>query len=73
MLKLDVAMIPLIDYVASNNSKQLTKENYMKSPYYIPELIEDGDILFNKNSNYLKQKKQEKKNPIFKRRTAKRR
>lgn len=38
----------------------------MKSPYYVPELIEDGDILFNKNSDYLKQKKQEKKNPIFK-------
>ena len=46
---------------------------HMKSPYYVPELIEDGDILFNKNSDYLKQKKQEKKNPIFKRRTAKRR
>lgn len=45
----------------------------MKSSYYIPELIEDGDILFNKNSDYLKQKKQEKKNPIFKRHTKKRR
>lgn len=34
---------------------------------FIPELIEDEDIIFNKDSDYLKQKKKEKKNPIFKR------
>lgn len=36
--------------------------------YFIPELIEDEDIIFNKDSDYQKQKKKEKKNPIFKRR-----
>jgi hypothetical protein len=35
--------------------------------YFIPELIEDEDIIFNKDSDYQKQKKKEKKNPIFKR------
>ena len=35
------------------------------SKYFIPELIEDEDIIFNKDSDY--QKKKEKKNPIFKR------
>lgn len=34
---------------------------------FIPELIEDEDIIFNKDSEYHKQKKKEKKNPIFKR------
>lgn len=42
-------------------SKQYT------SGYFIPELIEDEDIIFNKDSDYQKQKKKEKKNPIFKR------
>ena len=37
------------------------------SEYFIPELIEDEDIIFNKDSEYHKQKKKEKKNPIFKR------
>ena len=37
------------------------------SGYFIPELIEDEDIIFNKDSDYQKQKKKEKKNPIFKR------
>ena len=35
--------------------------------FFIPELIEDEDIIFNKDSEYHKQKKKEKKNPIFKR------
>ena len=35
------------------------------SRYFIPELIEDEDIIFNKDSEYHKQKKKEKKNPIF--------
>ena len=34
--------------------------------YFIRELIEDEDIIFSKDSEYHKQKK-EKKNPIFKR------
>lgn len=34
---------------------------------FIRELIEDEDIIFNKGSEYHKQKKKEKKNPIFKR------
>ena len=37
------------------------------SGYFIPELIEDEDIIFNKDSDYLKRKKKEKKSPIFKR------
>ena len=37
------------------------------SIWFIPELIEDEDIIFNKDSEYHKQKKKEKKNPIFKR------
>lgn len=34
---------------------------------FIRELIEDEDVIFNKDSDYHKQKKKEKKNPIFKR------
>lgn len=34
---------------------------------FIRELIEDEDIIFNKDSEYHKKKKKEKKNPIFKR------
>ena len=34
---------------------------------FIPDMVEEQDIVFNQNSNYQKQKKQEKKNPIFKR------
>ena len=41
--------------------------------YFIPELIEDEDIIFNKDSDYQKQKKKEKKNPIFKRNKSKNR
>jgi len=41
------------------------------SKYFIPELIEDEDIIFNKDSDYLKQKKKEKKNPVFKRKNSK--
>jgi hypothetical protein len=41
--------------------------------YFIPELIEDEDIIFNKDSEYHKQKKKEKKNPIFKRNKPKNR
>ena len=40
---------------------------------FIPELIEDEDIIFNKDSEYHKQKKKEKKNPIFKRNKSKKR
>lgn len=32
----------------------------------MPELIEDEDVIFSKDSNYIKQKNKEKKNPIFK-------
>lgn len=32
-----------------------------------PKMVKEQDIVFNQNSNYQKQKKQEKKNPIFKR------
>lgn len=39
---------------------------------FIRELIEDGDIIFNKDSDYHKQIKKEKKNPIFKRSNPKR-
>lgn len=43
------------------------------SRYFIPELIEDEDIIFNKDSEYHKQHKKEKKNPIFKRNKSKKR
>lgn len=43
------------------------------SIYFIPELIEDEDIIFSKDSEYHKQKKKEKKNPIFKRGKSKKR
>ncbi|MGT2806313.1 hypothetical protein [Streptococcus intermedius] len=39
---------------------------------FIRELIEDEDVIFNKDSDYHKQKKKEKKNPIFKRNKPKR-
>ena len=32
-----------------------------------PIMADDKDIIFNKDSNYQKQKEKEKKNPIFKR------
>ena len=35
------------------------------SRYFIPELIEDEDIIFNKDSEYHKQKKKEKKKSYF--------
>lgn len=38
---------------------------------FIRELIEDEDIIFNKDSDYHKQRKKEKKNPIFKRNNSK--
>ena len=41
------------------------------SRYFIPELIENEDIIFNKDSEYHKQRKKEKKNPIFKRNNSK--
>lgn len=37
------------------------------SKLFIPKMVDDKDIIFNKDSNYQKQKKKEKKNPIFKR------
>lgn len=40
---------------------------------FISELIEDEDVIFNKDSEYHKQKKKEKKNPIFKRNKPKNR
>lgn len=43
-----------------------------KEPF-IRELIEDEDIIFNKDNGYHKQKKKEKKNPIFKRNNSKKR
>ena len=45
-------------------------ERYL-TRYFIPELIEDEDIIFNKDSEYHKQQKKEKKNPIFKRNKSK--
>nr|DAR45021.1 MAG TPA: hypothetical protein [Caudoviricetes sp.]DAX71620.1 MAG TPA: hypothetical protein [Caudoviricetes sp.] len=39
---------------------------------FIRELIEDEDIIFNKDNEYHKQRKKEKKNPIFKRNNLKR-
>lgn len=47
-------------------------ERYL-SRYFIPELIEDENIIFNKDSEYHKQQKKEKKNPIFKRNKSKKR
>ena len=41
--------------------------------FFIRELIEDEDIIFSKDSEYHKQKKKEKKNPIFKRNKSKKR
>lgn len=41
------------------------------SKLFIPEMVDDKDIIFNKDSNYHKQKEKEKKNPIFKRSNAK--
>lgn len=38
---------------------------------FIRKLIEDEDIIFSKDSEYPKQKKKEKKNPIFKRNKSK--
>lgn len=41
-------------------------EQMATSKLFIPEMIDDKDIIFNKDSNYQKQKEKEKKNPIFK-------
>ena len=32
---------------------------------FVPEMVDDKDIIFNKDSNYQKQKEKEKKNSIF--------
>ena len=37
------------------------------SKLLVPAMVDDKDIIFNKDSNYQKQKENEKKNPIFKR------
>ena len=37
------------------------------SKLFVPEMVDDKDIIFTKDSNYQKQKEKEKKNPIFKR------
>ena len=37
------------------------------SKLFVPEMVDDKGIIFNKDSNYQKQKEKEKKNPIFKR------
>ncbi len=39
--------------------------------HFIPELIEDEDIIFNKDSEYSQAEEKEKKNPIFKRNKSK--
>ena len=49
----------------------MKRPNRYPSGYFIPELIEDEDIIFNKDSDYQKQKKKEKKNPVFKRKNSK--
>lgn len=49
----------------------MKRPNRYPSKCFIPELIEDEDIIFNKDSDYLKQKKKEKKSPIFKRNNSK--
>lgn len=41
------------------------------SKLFAPEMVDDKDIIFTKDSNYQKQKEKEKKNPIFKRSNAK--
>lgn len=41
------------------------------SKLFVPEMVDDKDIIFNKDSNYQKQKGKEKKNPILKRSNAK--
>ena len=51
----------------------MTRPERYPYKYFIPELIEDEDIIFNKDSDYQKQKKKEKKNPIFKRNNPKNR
>ena len=40
------------------------------SKLFVPEMVDDKDIIFTKDSNYQKQK-EKKKNPIFKRNKSK--
>ena len=54
-------------------SRIMTVEGMIPDDSFIKELIEDEDIIFNKDSEYHKQKKKEKKNPIFKRNKSKNR
>lgn len=35
------------------------------SKLFVPEMVDDKNIIFNKDSNYQKQKEKEKKNSIF--------
>lgn len=35
------------------------------SKLFVPEMVDDKSIIFNKDSNYQKQKEKKKKNPIF--------
>lgn len=41
------------------------------SKLFVPEMVDDKDIIFTKDSNYQKQKEKEKKNPIFKKSKSK--
>ena len=41
------------------------------SKLFAPEMVDNKDIIFTKDSNYQKQKEKEKKNPIFKRNKSK--
>lgn len=49
----------------------MKRPNRYPSKNFIPELIEDEDIIFNKDSDYQKQKKKERHNPVFKRKNSK--
>lgn len=49
----------------------MKRPNRYPSKNFIPELIEDEDIIFNKDSDYQKQKKKERHNPVFKRKKSK--
>ena len=57
--------------ILDNIKRGISELERYTSEYFIPELIEDEDIIFNKDSDYLKQKKKEKKNPVFKRKNSK--
>ena len=62
--------IPNQSFFLEINVKPKKKEKEVMNPY-VEKIMRDENSVFDKDNNYHKQKKKEKKNPIFKRNKSK--